>query len=103
MKKNLIHLLRKVTIWLNHHFDSLSILHFKSNNGKYIYLVILGHHCPDVEKFYKIFPDSKQISESAFDKLYKQGIEIVVVGDKQDVEELENIGIEEATILKVEP
>ena len=90
MKRYLLKQLRRLTIWLNNYFgDDVSLLHFKSDNGKYIYLVMLGHHCPDKEKFKKIFPNSTQISEGAFNVLHKKGIEIVVVGDKADIDRLE--------------
>ncbi len=64
-------------------------LYFKSDNGKYIYLVILGVHCKDADKFYKLFPNTTQLTERKFNRLYKKGKEIVCVGDKADIIELE--------------
>lgn len=97
IKRLLIKQLRILTLWLNKYYAEAGILHFKSNNGKYIYLVILGVHCKDTEKFYKLFPNSTQVTERKFDKLYKKGIEIVCVGDEADIIELEK-GQPERTI-----
>ena len=88
MKRYLLKQLRNLTIWLNGYFEEGDLLHFKSNNGKWIYLVILGNHCKDAEKFYQIFPDSKQITQREFDKHYRKGVEIVTVGDEADIDRL---------------
>jgi len=100
MKRRFMEALRAVTIWLNKYFDETDLLHFKSNNGKYIYLVLLGHHCPDREKFHQIFPDSTQITEAKFNRYHKEGVEIVVVGDKADIDNLNNTN-QEAEVLKI--
>lgn len=101
IKKLLVGWLRKITIWLNRYYGEADILHFKSKNGKYIYLVIIGHHCPDEKKFYTIFPESTRINEKEFDRLYKKGVKIVCVGDDADINELE--ATEEKPDLKVLP
>jgi len=64
-------------------------LHFRSVDSKYIYLLICGVHCDNPEKFYKIFPKSKQITVRRFDRLYKRGAQIVCVGDEHDIRQIE--------------
>jgi len=99
-KKYLIGKLRNLTIWLNEKHAEANVLFFKSDNGKWIYLVMIGAHCQDAEKFYQIFPDTKEVTQTQFNKLYDKGIEIVVVGDKQDVDQMNQTDVE-PEVLKV--
>jgi len=78
-------------LWLTSH-KAKDVLYFCSlpdNKKKYIYFVVLGEHCPDEEKFYALFPDTRPISEGAFEHMNKQGVQMVLVGDAKDVDTLE--------------
>ena len=65
------------------------VLYFKSDNGKYIYFVILGDHCPDHATFYSLFPEASQITESQYMRALKNDVEMILVGDAKDVDRLE--------------
>jgi len=79
---------------------SKQFLHFAHNSKPYIYLVIVGTHCPTEDAFFKMFPGTRQVKERKFDKLYNRGHEIVTVGDKGDVDELVE-GMEEDRIIRL--
>jgi len=65
------------------------VLYFKSDNGKYIYFVILGDHCPDHATFYSLFPEASQITERQYERALKGDVEMILVGDAKDVDRLE--------------
>jgi len=79
---------RSVALWLAS-YKAQEVLYFKSDNGKYIYFLVLGEHCQNDEQFYKIFPDAHPIPEYIFERMNEQGITMVLVGDEKDVDRLE--------------
>jgi len=65
------------------------VVYFKSNNGKFVYFVMLGEYCPDIERFYKLFPNASQMTKGQFERALKGDVQMILVGDGKDVDRLE--------------